>query len=106
CRVEEAFRIMNIPRAQFTYVSAPGYQLLKFLNTMEIDYIWINAGIKEFQFCLDADMVEILLSRPEPTHENKPINHVELDSDDDMHKRLGPLKEFLSRQPNVRAAWV
>ena len=106
CRVEEACALMEISRAQFTYVSAPGFQLLKLLVGVEFDYICMNAGLKECQYCLDSDMVEILLSRPEPAYENRPTNQVELDPEDDTHKRLGPLKEFLSRQPKVRAAWV
>jgi hypothetical protein len=106
CRVEAAFVGMKLSRALYTHVSAPGYQLLKFLQGVEFDYIWINAGIKEAQYCLDSDMVEILLSRPEPTYQPETTNHVTLDPDDDTHRFLGPLKEFLSRQPTVRAAWV
>jgi hypothetical protein len=106
CRVEEAFERMKLSRTMFRYVSAPGYQLLKFLKGVEFDYIWINAGMKEFQYCLDPDMVEILLSRPEPDYKKEPGSQVELGAADDLYEWLGPLKEFLSRRPKVRAAWV
>jgi hypothetical protein len=106
CRVEQVFEQWKIPRADFISVSAPGYQLLRYVSTCKAEHIWVNAGLKDCQYHLDPDMVDILLSRPEPSYEVQAGPPVEFDPDDDPASLLGPLKEFLSRQPKVRAAWI
>ena len=108
-RVEAVFERLKISRAQFTFVSAPGYQLLKYLWSMNPDYLVMNEGVKECRYQLDPDIVEILLSRPEPEYEKPagdPKNLVSLGPDESVLAQLEPLHEFLSKQPTVRAAWV
>lgn len=106
CRVEEIFKQWDISRADFTCVSTTGYDALRYLSGSEADYICINAGLKDCQKTLDPDLVELLLERPEPRPGDRPAHNVLIDPDDDTARRLGPLKDFLSRQPTVRAAWI
>lgn len=106
-RVQAIFERWNISTTEMTYVSAPGYQLLRLLMTYEkVDYLWINGGLMDCQLRLDPDMVEILLSRPEPEYEERPSHHIALHPDEDPQRFLQPLREFLGQQPTVRAAWI
>lgn len=106
CRARKAMEQWKISPADMTAISAPGYQLLRWFMTFDdVDYIWINPGLKECQFQLDADMVELLLSRPEPDYARGPAHHVE-QPDEPPPYDLAPLREFLSQQPAVRAAWI
>ncbi len=104
-RVEAVFEQWKLSRAEWTCVSARGYQLLRYLMTFDAD-LWMNAGLKDCQYHLDPGMVEILLSRPEPIYEKKPDRMVVLNTNMDPVKYLGPLREFLETQPNVRAVWI
>ncbi len=107
CRVREIFEKLKLSPAQMTFVSAPGYQLLKFLVTFDdVDHLWINGGLPECQKQLDIDLVEILLSRPEPEYHHGPEHKVGLSPDENPQRFLAPLGDFLSRQPNVRAVWI
>jgi hypothetical protein len=106
-RVKAAMELWKMLPSDMTYVSAPGYQLLRYIMTFDkVDYMWINAGLKECQYQLDADMVEILLSRPEPEYQTEPSGQLGLHPEGDPQHYLDPLREFLSRQPTVRAAWI
>lgn len=102
-RAEAVMAQWQLSEREWIPVSAPGYQLLRYLG--ENHELWMNAGLKDCQYHLDPEMVEILLSRPEPPVE-KATHHVALNADHDPKKFLGPLREFLSRQSTVRAAWV
>ncbi len=89
-----------------TIISAPGYQLLRYVE-MTGAWIYMNFGLPECQYCLDSDMVEALLSRPEPTPESEtPQRHVQFQPEGNPQRFLGPLKKFLAEQPTVRAAWI
>jgi hypothetical protein len=104
-RAEQAFAQWEISKHDWVVVSAPGYQLLKLLKDSEAD-LCVNVGVKECQYNLDPDMVEILLSRPEPQYAAQPSRKITLEPNDDAAKHLAPLREFLSRQSKVRAAWI
>jgi hypothetical protein len=104
-RAEEIFEQWKISRTEMTYISAPGWQLLKFVKDMADD-LWINAGLKECQYHLDPDMVEILLERPEPVYEPEKLLNAVTPPTEDLRPYLGPVEEFLGRQANVRAAWI
>ena len=104
-RVEEAFAKWKLSPAEMTYVSAPGYQLLRYLSEMNAS-LWINCGLPECQYHLDPDMVEILLSRPEPTYDKQEVHPVIIAPADDPAHLLGPLRDFLRQQPQVRATWI
>lgn len=105
-RAQEVFTKMKLSPQALTIVSAPGYQVLKYLSTFEEESLWINCGLKDCQYHLDPDMVDILLARPEPTAEPAPSRPMFLDSTDAAEQHLAPLREFLGRQPKVRAAWI
>jgi len=105
CRAQEVFAKFNIPRHEWTVASAPGYQLLKFVSQFDAHLV-INAGLAECRYQLDPDMVEILLSRPEPKPANASPTKVNFHPPGHPEKFLGPLREFLGRQPKVRAAWI
>jgi hypothetical protein len=66
----------------------------------------INVGLKECQYGLDPDMVEILLSRPEPQYDTQPSGKIVMEPAGELEKHLAPLRDFLTRQPKVRAAWI
>jgi SseB protein C-terminal domain len=104
-RAQEAFTKWNISKHDWTIVSAPGYQLLKLLTTFEAG-LTINLGLKDCQYHLDPDMVEILLSRPEPAYGPQPARKINLQPAGDPEQHLAALREFLGRQPKVRAAWI
>lgn len=107
CRAQKAMEQWKFSPAEMTAVSAPGYQLLRWFMTFDdVDYIWINPGLKECQVQLDNDMVEILLSRPEPDYGHGPTHHVDLQPPEEPPYDLAPLRGFLSQQPTVRAAWI
>jgi len=104
-RAQAAFTQMKIPPQAMRIVSAPGYQLLKFLSQMDAE-LWINCGQKECQYHLDPDMVELLLARPEPQYETQPARKVAFEPADELTPHLAPLRDYFSRQPEVRAAWI
>lgn len=105
CRAQAAMKLWDIPPAQWAPISAQGYGLLHYLHSMD-KQITMNCGLKDAQYTLDPDMVEILLSRPEPPPaESQPQRKVRLPEGDPQHF-LGPLREFLAKQPAVRAAWI
>lgn len=104
-RAQEAFPKLKLSRHDWTIVSAPGYQLLKAISHHDA-HLWINLGLPECHYHLDPDMVAILLSRPEPKYDAQPTRHVNLDPDGRPEQHLNPLRDFLSRQPHVRAAWI
>ena len=95
----------NISKHDWAIVSAPGYQLLKLLSDSEAS-LSINVGLKECQYTLDPDMVEILLSRPEPQYGDRPTRRVVIEPAGELEQHLAPLRDFLGRQPKVRAAWI
>ena len=106
CRVEEVFAGMKLSARDWTAVAAPGYQLLTYLKDMDAA-LWMNACLKECQYHLDPDMVEILLSRPEPTPaQDEPRRQVDFKVGTEVKQHLGPLREFLGKQRTVRAAWI
>src|SRR5471030_2025466 len=52
-------------------------------------------------------MVKILLSRPEPKPAYEgPTQQANFEPEGDPQRYLGPLRDFLAKQPNVRAAWI
>jgi hypothetical protein len=104
-RAQAAFTQMKLSPRLMRIVSAPGYQLLKLLSHHDAQ-LWINCGQKECQYHLDQDMVDILLSRPEPRYDAKPGRKISLEPAGDVEKHLATLHEFLTRQPRVRAAWI
>ena len=104
-RAQQVFAQWKISRHDWVIVSAPGYQLLKLLSTSAA-HLCINVGLKDCQYGLDPDLVAILLSRPEPQYENQPAGKIVLEPDDELTPHLAPLRDYLSRQPTVRAAWI
>ncbi|MGH9578476.1 MAG: hypothetical protein ACRD3R_13640, partial [Terriglobales bacterium] len=104
-RAQAAFKILKLSPHELTTVSAPGYQLLKYVGTFDA-HLWINCGLTECQYKLDPDLVEILLSRPEPHYDAQPTRAVSFAPTGDADRHLAPLREFLGRQPQVRAAWI
>jgi len=104
-RARQAFAQWKISKHDWVIVSAPGYQLLKLLSGSAAR-LCINVGLKDCQYNLDPDMVEILLSRPEPQYDSKPGRKIILEPAGDPEKHLAPLRDFLGRQPKVRAAWI
>jgi hypothetical protein len=104
-RAQAAFTQLKISPREMTIVSAPGYQLLKLVSHYDAD-LWINCGQKECEYHLDPDMVEILLSRPEPKYEDQPAGEIVLEPAEELEQHLAPIRDFLGRQPKVRAAWL
>ncbi len=105
-RAQAAIAHWKMSTHDWTVVSAPGYQLLKFLTHSEAK-LYVNIGVKECQYQLDPDMVEILLSRPEPIYETpQTARKADFAPAPEYEKHLKPLHDFLSRQPKLRAAWV
>jgi len=105
CRAQAAMKVWDISPAKWIAISAPGYQLLRFLQLMD-KQITMNCGVKDGQYTLDPDMVEILLSRPEPVPVgSQPQRKVRV-PEGDPQRFLGPVREFLAKQPTVRAAWI
>ena len=105
CRAEAAMKQWDISPAKWTAISAPGYSLLRFLHPMD-KQLTINCGVKDGQYTLDPDLVEILLSRPEPPPlASQPQRKIKPPGGDPQ-RFLGPVREFLQRQPTVRAAWI
>ena len=51
-------------------------------------------------------MVEILLSRPKPQAADAAPRRTNFDPDLDAARHFGPVRDFLRRQPHVRAAWL
>lgn len=105
CRAEAVMKKWDISPAHFQPVSAPGYQLLRFLQSMD-KQITINCGLKDAQYTLDPDMIEILLSRPEPKPVEPHPQRQLASPEGDPQRFLGPVREFLGKQPTVRAAWI
>jgi hypothetical protein len=104
-RAQQALAQWKMSPHDWAVVSAPGYQLLKMVATFDAN-LCINIGVKDCQYNLDPDMVEILLSRPEPKYDVQSARKAVFDPGDDPAKHLGPLRDFLGRQPKVRAAWI
>ena len=105
-RAQKAFDLCKMSPHDWAIVSAPGYQLLKLVSQTDAK-LFINCGLKECQYGLDPDMVEILLSRPEPVYAKASSDRaMTMTSTEDAEKHLGPLHDFLGRQPHVRAAWI
>lgn len=107
CRAQEICTQWDISRTEKQIISAQGWELLRFLMTFDdVDCLWINGGLKDCQYQLNIDLVEILLSRPQPPRESgQPQRHT-FGPTDEPAEFLGPLRDFLSRQPGVRAAWI
>ena len=104
-RAREAMESCKIPAREFTCISAQGHGLLGYLSTIEGE-LWINAGLVECQYHLDADLLEILLSRPAPPPPTAPADAFVVNRDAEAPAFLAPLREFLARHPEVRAVWV
>jgi len=104
-RAQAAFEKYKISPQAMAIVSAPGYQLLKALKDGE-SHLVLNLGLPECQYVLDPDMVEILLERPEPVYDKPPDAVVGMEPTSEVDEHLAPLREFLAKQPQVRAAWV
>jgi hypothetical protein len=105
CRAEKAFKKLKLSRTTFTWVSAPGHQLLQFLSPLDA-ILLINLGLPECEYFPDPDMIEILLSRPEPPAALPPTDKVRFNPPGNPERYLAPLKDFLGKQPTVRAAWI
>jgi hypothetical protein len=104
-RAQQVFAQWKISQRDWVIVSAPGYQLLKLLSQHDAS-LCINVGLKDCQYNLDPDMVEILLSRPEPQYNIQPTGKIVMEPADELERHLEPLRGFLGRQPKVRAAWI
>jgi hypothetical protein len=105
-RAQAAFTQMKISPQAMRIVSAPGYQLLKLVSQYDA-HLWINCGLKECQYHLDPDMVEILLSRPEPHYDHpSPRKKAVFEPAAELEQHLVPLRDYFSRQPTVRAVWI
>lgn len=105
-RAQEVVAKFKMSPRDWTVVSATGYQLLKLVGQMDSN-LCMNLGLKECQYNLDPDMVEILLSRPEPRYEQESSDHaITTVFTEDAERHLGPLRDFLGRQPHVRALWI
>lgn len=102
-RAEQALKLWQFP-APMTCVSAKGWQLLQYLMVQDADYLWLNFGLRECQYGLDADMIDILLKRPEPP-DPEPQVRVTAPAGDPA-KFLQPVKDLLARDATVRAAWI
>ena len=107
CRAREVMERRGISPQKMTCIYAQGYEVLRWLSTME-EKLCMNLGLKEWQKVLDADMVDILLRREQPpVKEEGAVDHVvKVFPAVDPTPHLERVKEFLSGQPNVRAAWV
>jgi len=105
CRVEAVFEVCKISRHEWVPRSAPGYELLRFVKDIEAS-LWLNCGLKDCQYHLDPDMVDILLSRPEPDYNDSVPASIGVSPEEDFLRFLGPLRDFLSTQTNVRAVWI
>lgn len=105
CRAEAALKLWEFPQPM-TCVAAKGYELLRFLFTQDADYLSLNLGLPECQYGLDADMIEILLERPEPADAAPEPVRMVAEPEGDPAKFLGPVKELLARDATVRAAWI
>lgn len=91
---------------EYTQIASTGFALLGWLSPFDADLV-INAGLPECQLQLDPDLVEILLERPEPPPANEAgSGDVVFDPPDELRESLAPLHDFLSAQPEVRAAWL
>ncbi|MGB8167147.1 MAG: enhanced serine sensitivity protein SseB C-terminal domain-containing protein [Chthoniobacteraceae bacterium] len=104
-RARQAMEVCNVPKDQFTCISAQGHGLLTYLNTMDSE-LWINAGLTECQYHCDPDIIDLLVSRPAPPPPAGPAELLALDPDAEPPAFLAPLHDFLAQQPRVRAAWV
>ena len=105
-RAQTAFTQMKISPHAMRIVSAPGYQLLKLVSQYDAQ-LWINCGLKECQYHLDPDMVQNLLARPEPNYDRPASGQPDVfEPAAELQRHLLPLRDFLSRQPRVRAAWI
>lgn len=104
-RAQQVFAQWKISQRDWVIVSAPGYQLLKLLSDSAAS-LCINVGVKDCQYNLDPDMVEILLSRPEPQYNIQPYGKIVMEPVGKLEQHLEPLRDFLGRQPKVRAAWI
>ena len=89
-RAQEAFTKLKLSPREMTIVSAPGYQLLKFVSSFDV-HLWINLGLTECQYHLDPNMVEILLSRPEPKYGDQPTHRIVIEPAGELEKHLAPL---------------
>ncbi len=105
CRADDAFKKLKLSRATYHCIFAKGHELLRLLSGFEA-HLWMNLGLPECHYYLDPDMVEILLSRPEPPLPDVPTQKVTFAVEGNPEQYLGPLKEFLRNQPTVRAAWI
>ena len=103
-RAQEAMKRLKLSPREYTFVSAKGWQLLNFLKEVDAD-LCMNLGIKEWQYMLDPDLVEILLERPEPPDPEPGAPSVVL-SPEGAPAFLARLHDYLAKQPRVRAAWV
>ena len=104
-RADEIAQKWNIPAGEYHAIATPGYQALHLLGQSDSE-IWINAGLQGCQHHIDADFLEIILSRPEPEYEMTPASSIELHPEGDPQQYLRLLREFLASQPTVRAAWI
>ena len=105
CRAKEAMTTLKVPARDWTVGSAPGFRLLRFLDAFDGSFI-VNAGLPKCQLVLEPDLLKTLLSQPEPEPEVPKITKVNFHPPGHPEKFLGPLREFLVKQPKVRAAWI
>lgn len=105
CRAEAVMKQWDISPALWAPISTTGHGLLRFLRPMN-KQLTINCGLKDAQYTLDPDMVDILLSRPAPTPIKAQPKHTLAPPEGDPQCFLAPVREFLSKQPTVRAAWI
>ncbi len=102
-RAQAAMARYKISPRKFTIISLQGYDLLSLVQATDHD-LCMNLGNEGCQRVLDNDLVEILLSRPRPAAQD--VHHVAVDLEIDPSRHLGPVRDFLRKQPHVRAAWI
>jgi hypothetical protein len=91
-RAELAFEKLKLSDT-FWWISAKGHELLRFLSGFESE-LWMNFGLPECQYHLDPDMVEILLSRPEPAAPDAPTEKVTFAVEGNPEQYHGPTQRF------------
>ena len=113
-RVRAAFESFGLSPADFTWIHAPGYGLLKWLHAEATGggessgaHLVVNFGVENAYYDIKTEMVGYLLERPEPPPDPVvPDLSAVLHPPGDPAGTLGPLRDFLAGSPNVRAAWI
>ncbi len=104
-RTKDVFTRWKLPEHDYQVIPAPGYQLLRYAVALEAQ-VCINLGCPECQYTPDPDMIQILLDRGEPAYETREKAEADFAPAGNPEQYLAPLRDFLSQQSGVRAAWV